>query len=102
MRLDCLVVCLGIESEGLAWRSSHCAKARVNHSQTKSELRDRRAREVGRDPIILGLIGRQILSLTKTLNSHRHLNGADLRRWFGKHKLRTAVNRRDGATSIAA
>ena len=72
------------------------------NSQTKSELRDRRAREVGRDPIILGLIGRQILSLTTALNAHRHLNGADLRRWFGRHKLRTAINRRDGPTNIAA
>ena len=72
------------------------------NSQTKSELRHGRAREVGREPVILGLIGRQILSLTTALNAYRQLHGTDLSRWFGKHKLRTTVNDRDGPISLAA
>ena len=72
------------------------------NSHTKSRLRDRRAREVGRDPIRLGLIGLQILTLTTALNAHRHQTGADLTSWFGEHRLRTTTNPRAGPTRLAA
>ena len=72
------------------------------NSQTKSELRDRRAREVRRDPIRLGLVGRAIRRLATALCAYQRRTGTNLHNWFGKHRIRNSVNTRAGPSALAA
>ena len=72
------------------------------NSQTKSELRDGRTREVGRDHIRCGLLGRAIRRLATALCAYQRRTRANLSNWFGKHRIRNSVNARAGPTTLAA